>query len=329
MGTTRSHRLGGMLLLGADVLPTFLLGLVIILASGKAAEDQLSARPLDAAAYAVLALAVATVPLRRHAPMAMLAAATMIISTYLALGYPYGPIILVLAVAAYSVAVRHPVRRVATAVVPATVIFVVGADLGGYRLLVGAGGDWLDWLALVAKSGFVLVPAFIGVLMQQSRTYAEQAKEEATRRKVEQERLRVAREVHDVVGHSLSIISLQAGVALHVLDRRPEQAQVALEAIRRTSLDALDELRATLALTRAGLQPGSPGVGSSDSGSQGAASTGDVRSGPDLPGRSPVGQPSVSPDLDRAGPRPRRPRQTPNSAASAVNIRVLKVVCRT
>lgn len=46
---------------------------------------------------------------------------------------------------------------------------------------------------------------------------------------MEQERLRVAREVHDVVGHGLSVISLQAGVALHVLERHPEQAQPALQ----------------------------------------------------------------------------------------------------
>jgi signal transduction histidine kinase len=64
------------------------------------------------------------------------------------------------------------------------------------------------------------------------------------------ERLRIAREVHDVVGHSLAVINLQAGVALHVVGRRPEQAEVALAAIKRSSKDALEELRGTLAVFR-------------------------------------------------------------------------------
>ncbi|MBR8745589.1 sensor histidine kinase, partial [Nocardiopsis sp. MG754419] len=64
--------------------------------------------------------------------------------------------------------------------------------------------------------------------------------------------LTIAREVHDVVGHSLSVISMQASVALHVVDRRPEQASVALAAIRDASREALEELRGTLAVFRDG-----------------------------------------------------------------------------
>jgi signal transduction histidine kinase len=70
------------------------------------------------------------------------------------------------------------------------------------------------------------------------------------RRSAYEERLRIAREVHDLIGHSLSVINMQAGVALHVLDRRPEQAEESLRAIRQTSKDALAELRSTLAVFR-------------------------------------------------------------------------------
>jgi len=62
--------------------------------------------------------------------------------------------------------------------------------------------------------------------------------------------LQIAREVHDVVGHSLSVINLQAGVALHVLHRRPDEVEASLEAIKRTSREALAELRTTLAVYR-------------------------------------------------------------------------------
>jgi signal transduction histidine kinase len=319
MDGRRLHRIG--VILRADVLPTLVVGFVLIMGTGKAAEEHVPTRSLDAVAYAVLALAAATVPLRRHAPLVMLVTASMIVGTYLAVGYPNGPIVFVASIAAYAVAASQPPRRAAAVVLPVAVLIPIAADIGDRQLVLGVDGDWLDWLALVTGSGLLLVPAIIGALVQRSRAYAERAKGEATRRKIEQERLRVAREVHDVVGHSLSIISLQAGVALHVLDRRPEQAQVALEAIRRTSLDALDELRATLALTRAGLRPGSADPSSADapaadavstadaafagdtvSGdvstgdvSTGDVSTGDVGSGSTRPGRSPAGR-----DLDRA-----------------------------
>ncbi|WP_051764561.1 sensor histidine kinase [Saccharothrix syringae] len=71
-------------------------------------------------------------------------------------------------------------------------------------------------------------------------------------RQVEEERLRIAREVHDVVAHSLAMINVQAGVAAHVADRRPEEAVKALRAIKEASGRALDDLRATLGVLRTG-----------------------------------------------------------------------------
>ena len=79
---------------------------------------------------------------------------------------------------------------------------------------------------------------------------AERTRGEEARRLFAEERLRMAREVHDVVGHSLAVISLQAGVAAHLLETRPQQAREAVAAIRKVSSEALDDLRAELGLLR-------------------------------------------------------------------------------
>jgi signal transduction histidine kinase len=87
----------------------------------------------------------------------------------------------------------------------------------------------------------------------------ERAREAARRREVDAvtaERLRIARELHDVLAHSLSAITVQSGVGLHLIDRDVEQARSALTQIRSTSRDALDEVRAVLGVVRA--DPGAP-----------------------------------------------------------------------
>ena len=88
-------------------------------------------------------------------------------------------------------------------------------------------------------------------LLRRSRRESDRNQREQDRRRYAyEERLRIARDVHDVVGHSLSVITMQAGVALHVLDKRPDQVAESLEAIRTTSRDALAELRMTLGVFR-------------------------------------------------------------------------------
>ncbi|HEX4215571.1 MAG TPA: sensor histidine kinase, partial [Candidatus Dormibacteraeota bacterium] len=96
----------------------------------------------------------------------------------------------------------------------------------------------------------LLLPWAIAAYLRTGREGRTRKREEEERQRAYQERLEIAREVHDVVGHGLAVINMQAGVALHVVDRRPEQARVALEAIRQASGDALDELRRTLAVFR-------------------------------------------------------------------------------
>jgi signal transduction histidine kinase len=102
-------------------------------------------------------------------------------------------------------------------------------------------GAWLAFLAVAAEA----------VRMGRERTAASQAarRVEAQRRAGE-ERLQMARELHDVIGHSMSLISVQAGVGLDLMHDQPEQARVALTAIRAVSRDALQELRSMLATLR-------------------------------------------------------------------------------
>lgn len=85
---------------------------------------------------------------------------------------------------------------------------------------------------------------------QERADRAERSREEEARARVDAERLRIAREVHDTVAHAIAVINVQSGVTAHVLDKRPEQAREALVAIEQTSSQALREMRAILGVLR-------------------------------------------------------------------------------
>ncbi|XVV14861.1 sensor histidine kinase [Actinoplanes sp. CA-131856] len=82
------------------------------------------------------------------------------------------------------------------------------------------------------------------------RAERARAREEQEKRQASEERLRIARELHDVLGHHLSLINVQAGVGLHLMERQPEQAREALTAIKTASAEALREVRAVLGVLR-------------------------------------------------------------------------------
>lgn len=87
--------------------------------------------------------------------------------------------------------------------------------------------------------------------LQERARFLESDREERARRAVIEERFRIARELHDVVAHSMSVIAVQAGVGHHVLDAQPEEARRALAAIEMTSRTALTEMRRLLGVLRA------------------------------------------------------------------------------
>jgi signal transduction histidine kinase len=102
--------------------------------------------------------------------------------------------------------------------------------------------------------------------MRTARAVAMQARQEQTLRQASDERLRIAQELHDVLGHHLSLINVRAGVALHLLDNRPEEARRALEAIKAASAEALREVRGVLAALHPtdGTAPRAPTQGLAD-----------------------------------------------------------------
>jgi signal transduction histidine kinase len=217
--------------LALEVAPAVALAVFLVVISPVAAGE-----PIDGWAFPLLALAGLGAAALRRAPLAGFAVMLVSTSVYLAAGQPDGPIYLAPLIGALGVVAARP------AYVWAPVAFVAfagpatvkAAEEGGSPGL-AAGG--LVWVAVAAAFG-----AFL-------RLRRDQAGEQRSRALAE-ERLRIAREVHDVVGHSLAAISLQAGVAERLLDSRPAQAREAVAAIRTLSGQALDEVRCELGLLR-------------------------------------------------------------------------------
>jgi signal transduction histidine kinase len=177
---------------------------------------------------------------------------------YFALGYADGPVFLALPAATFVVASACPVRRwvwwAAGAVAP--VWLGLAADYLWWR---PEAGHQLLWQG----AGAAAIVAATGAVATAARSRLE-ARAERVGRAATEERLRMAQELHDGVGHGLSVIAMQAGVALHVLERDPEQARTNLEAIRETSKESLEALRAELAAMSGDAAPRRPASGTAD-----------------------------------------------------------------
>ncbi|MPZ95106.1 MAG: sensor histidine kinase [Propionibacteriales bacterium] len=230
-------------------LPAPLLLFALAGTSRAAAGESSWLRRPDQLAYTLVALAVLALVLRRQAPVAMLVLNGAAVATYLVMGYPFGPILFTVPFVALSVAMRWPLRR---AVVAVGILFVsIFSALAVNAVRQEETADWtvgllfaLAWLAILSA------PVAIGAALRVRREAAAGVRAEQARRAVSEEQLRMAQELHDVVGHGLAVIAMQAGVALHVLERDPAKAREALEAIRSTSKESLDGLRAELAVLR-------------------------------------------------------------------------------
>jgi signal transduction histidine kinase len=203
----------------------------------------------------VFLVSVPVVAFGRRWPLPVLAVATALAATPLALGAQSLAAGLVLGVAGYMVAVGLPRRSSIRAVMAAA------AALGVALAFAGITKDTAS-LAVESVEGFLPLTAawFIGDSVAARRRYvaglAEQAERERVaeaeraRQEVREERVRIARELHDVVAHTLAVITVQAGVGRRLAAKRPEEASSALESIEMIGRTAQDELRVVLGLLR-------------------------------------------------------------------------------
>jgi signal transduction histidine kinase len=201
---------------------------------------------LDAAAYVLLALGPLALVLRRRYVRQVLVFVFVVTVAYVARGYPLGPNFLSLGFA------------------------IVSAIFAGERVLAWAavGAGWLLFLGLPWALGHSGAPKVLAALaiaawllvalagaegMRSRREHfaqARRARELRAQQQADEERLRIAQELHDVLAHNISLINVQSGVALHLMDEKPEQARIALTAINEASADALREVRAVLGVLR-------------------------------------------------------------------------------
>lgn len=233
-----------------DIALAVLLALVTV--AGSAGEshpnqkfDQLPTgqiHPAPAAAYLLVAASALALIWRRRHPIPVLAVSLSAALIYTCLGYFDGAVIINPMFALYAVAVAVPPRR-AIALSVLTMLSLMGANAAFDPLGTTGGG-------FILIPGLVAAALFLGLWVASRRAYTRREGEEQARRAVDTERLRIARELHDVVAHTMATINVQAGAAAHVIHEQPEEAADALEAIKQASKEGLRELRGILNVLR-------------------------------------------------------------------------------
>ncbi|RPF30530.1 sensor histidine kinase [Streptomyces sp. TLI_185] len=217
-----------------------LAGFVLVLAG--VAEGQRLGPDWDADASVIgswfLAAAVcAALPLHRRHPVAVGWFTVLGTGAYHLLSSVDGPLVVIPIAALYALSAQG--RTQASVAMAAVMVIGVGAGA-----LAGTGD--VTGTAVFMLTGWLVAVVALGAMRHGHVTYAE----EQARLRATQERLRIARELHDVIGHNMSMIHVQASSALHRLQRDPGQAQEALTAIKQGSKEGLRELRATLGVLR-------------------------------------------------------------------------------
>ncbi|HET6757735.1 MAG TPA: histidine kinase dimerization/phosphoacceptor domain-containing protein, partial [Propionibacteriaceae bacterium] len=208
----------------------------------------------------VLLLILSTVPFgwRRRWPTAAFLISVLSVTVLWLLGYNAGTLPLFLMFGGYFVAVARPTWEV---------VLCSAVALGCFALLWWGGGApygprdaFISVLALTITMGL----ARAGRLRVDLANARAQAAEEVALRQSSEERLRIARELHDIIGHSLGTIAVQAGVGRHLMETDPDKGAEALDSIARISRGSLDEVRSVVAALRDDEPPYHPSPGLND-----------------------------------------------------------------
>ncbi|AKZ55310.1 Two component sensor kinase [Streptomyces ambofaciens ATCC 23877] len=217
-------------------------------------------RTPDVLSLVLMAVGAAALVFRRRAPLVVLAVTGCVSVVESVTGDPRAPVVMSTVVALYTVAASTDRPTTWRAGLLTMTVLTGAAMLAGplpwyaqENLAVFA------WTGIGASAGDAVRSrrAFVQAIRDRAEK-AERTREEEARRRVAEERLRIARDLHDVVAHHIALVNVQAGVAAHVMDKRPDQAKEALAHVRAASRSALDELRATVGLLRQSGDPKAP-----------------------------------------------------------------------
>jgi signal transduction histidine kinase len=218
-------------------------------------------RQPDVPGTLLAAVACGALVVRRRWPVPVLVISTLTVELFMARGRDYwsGLVLAAPLIALYTVA-ETTARRKALVGAGFMVLLLAGTHIGRPNGWMGA-----ENLALAALGGLAVAAgdasrsrrAYLAEVEERARR-AEDERDREAHRRVTDERLRIARDLHDVVGHHLALINVQAGVAAHVLDERPAQTRQSLAHIRQASKSALEELRETIGLLRDPEEPAAP-----------------------------------------------------------------------
>lgn len=222
-------------------LPEFAVTVAVLAGSLFAVLND-GAKPAHHAAvgWVLTVLACAAVFFRRKYPLSVAGLTLVCCALYYPLTDPDGLVLLAFAYTLYNAAAAGRIRGAALLVVAAMAGVAVGE-------VSSRTGRHVDNFAFFLMTGW-FVALVAGGAVAHYRAEAERTKEAEARARANDERLRIARELHDVLGHHLALINVQAGAALHRRD--PAQAEEALGAIKDASKTALQELRSTLGMLR-------------------------------------------------------------------------------
>ncbi|MFJ4775773.1 sensor histidine kinase [Streptomyces sp. NPDC088762] len=201
-------------------------------------------RTPDAFAYGLLAAIYLPLVLRRRFPVAVLCSTGLCVATYLTLGYYHVVAVCGLATALYTVASLRPRRVSVRCAAASLVVFLWGTRLAEP----GIGALSVAFVTVATLVCWVVGDGARRLRELTRRLRLEQ--EEKARRAVTEERIRIARELHDVIAHHVSVISVQTGLAAYVFTADPPTARRALDTVGDSAREALAEMRRMLEVLR-------------------------------------------------------------------------------
>lgn len=234
---------------GGELVVAALTAVALVVVSGHIPAGQ-GARRLDLVGFGLLVAAGVSMGVCRRWPRAATVVVTVVLCVFTVRAYPNGPVWVTgwvaLAVLAWRTNRRTAVLGAAGMLVALSTAAVVAGYGGGVVEVVFVG-----WSAAAIFGADALRSRRDVVAGLRERAQVlERTREQESARRVAEERLRIARDLHDSVAHAMATINVQAGAAAHVLARRPEVAGEALAAIQRASGEVLDELTALLSVLR-------------------------------------------------------------------------------